>query len=1029
MIKMIAYVSVVFLLGVANAKSSGTKFRVRPVERRAQYNKNDFVLTHSDDGKSKSLPRFLVDIFETKGQIDVVALTILRMAMNKFLLAEFNAIYEPQSNQLESVGTEIFETSIIPPGKNGRMLEANKQGTELEMMVTLTFDNEPSPGYFELQEKLIEVMSNLTYFVTNLTSFGNEDLEDVTEAYRRELPTESPTQSPVDNTDASNGLENGVKQENQNRIASNVVAPTLVAATLIALIVYLVFRRKGRADAETPKSDLVYADAENDLFSMDRSLESSQSPPEVHSPPGDSVELFSMSADSSTVQGDSVFSGIDYSPTNTNKSTAKSLKSSLTNASASTVPVSNLHERSKLQANPKSMSMGAQNSLSAFSEEGYGLYDDEDDYSDIMSPKMADAPSLIKSDVSDDSPERLGATETGAPRPSRTDESSSTLEGTVIEQPTSILGQCFGGTADTSEPATSNHVLEDLAVLAWTRGTSPRDPTPTAMTDSAGAVKSRDPTPRVGETTTVSYNPFNCNPILGTDPAPKSDTPKSEASPTAYSARVTRKPAGDNPYAVNSTMKTPLKRNSVGLASTIAGSRTATVASPRSDGEEAPGTAASMSAKATSTVGGARRNTLSTCPPAVSSTMKTPLKRNSALATETPGSRTATVSSQWSATSQRSPAREDGKESPGTVASMSARAMGIIGDVFGNEANRERASTMDGGNKPDTPKSTSAPGSPIGAEDYGDNNNRLHTSGGEFNTSPQVSDHKSYSCLPFGRIVDRAPPPGDGAKKEDPPEGAYPYAGGRRHAGNNAGIDGSAMYQTNAMHPLDWSYRSADLQSVGDSTISEGDGTAMPRQFIFAVQKDARATLSPHGGDRSEASARTGATTKDTNGSSHASASRQLINDLVWLEKKIADVRQTSSSALGSSDLPPAIDTVDSLSYVSNDNDAFVSTSSHDDSEDYSNKNESVMSSIVCRDCYAPPGKLHIVIHSTKDGPAVHTVKEGSSLEGHIFPGDLIISVDDVDTRSYTAEQVMKMMASKSERERKITVLHFDEED
>jgi C-terminal processing protease CtpA/Prc len=69
------------------------------------------------------------------------------------------------------------------------------------------------------------------------------------------------------------------------------------------------------------------------------------------------------------------------------------------------------------------------------------------------------------------------------------------------------------------------------------------------------------------------------------------------------------------------------------------------------------------------------------------------------------------------------------------------------------------------------------------------------------------------------------------------------------------------------------------------------------------------------------------------------------------------------------------------------------------------------------------------VIHSTKDGPAVHTVKEGSSLEGHIFPGDLIISVDNVDTRSYTAEQVMKMMASKSDRERKITVLHFEEED
>ena len=66
------------------------------------------------------------------------------------------------------------------------------------------------------------------------------------------------------------------------------------------------------------------------------------------------------------------------------------------------------------------------------------------------------------------------------------------------------------------------------------------------------------------------------------------------------------------------------------------------------------------------------------------------------------------------------------------------------------------------------------------------------------------------------------------------------------------------------------------------------------------------------------------------------------------------------------------------------------------------------------------------MIHSTKDGPAIHTVKKDSSLEGHVFPGDLIISVDNVDTRSYTAEQVMKMMTARTKYERKITVLHFD---
>jgi len=55
-------------------------------------------------------------------------------------------------------------------------------------------------------------------------------------------------------------------------------------------------------------------------------------------------------------------------------------------------------------------------------------------------------------------------------------------------------------------------------------------------------------------------------------------------------------------------------------------------------------------------------------------------------------------------------------------------------------------------------------------------------------------------------------------------------------------------------------------------------------------------------------------------------------------------------------------------------------------------------------------------------------VKPSSSLEGHIFPGDLIISVDDADTRSFSAEQVMKLMTAKSRSERKITALHFDQE-
>lgn len=74
------------------------------------------------------------------------------------------------------------------------------------------------------------------------------------------------------------------------------------------------------------------------------------------------------------------------------------------------------------------------------------------------------------------------------------------------------------------------------------------------------------------------------------------------------------------------------------------------------------------------------------------------------------------------------------------------------------------------------------------------------------------------------------------------------------------------------------------------------------------------------------------------------------------------------------------------------------------------------------RDCVAPPGKLGVVIDTTKHGPVVHMVKEGSPLEHVIFPGDRILSIDEVDTRGMTASGVTRVMAKKIHHERTITV-------
>lgn len=53
----------------------------------------------------------------------------------------------------------------------------------------------------------------------------------------------------------------------------------------------------------------------------------------------------------------------------------------------------------------------------------------------------------------------------------------------------------------------------------------------------------------------------------------------------------------------------------------------------------------------------------------------------------------------------------------------------------------------------------------------------------------------------------------------------------------------------------------------------------------------------------------------------------------------------------------------------------------------------------------------------------MHSVKPTSPLEGLIFKGDLVIAVDDEDTREWSAHYLTKLVAKKSKFKRKITVL------
>ena len=78
-------------------------------------------------------------------------------------------------------------------------------------------------------------------------------------------------------------------------------------------------------------------------------------------------------------------------------------------------------------------------------------------------------------------------------------------------------------------------------------------------------------------------------------------------------------------------------------------------------------------------------------------------------------------------------------------------------------------------------------------------------------------------------------------------------------------------------------------------------------------------------------------------------------------------------------------------------------------------------------DVFAPAGPIGIVVDTTKHGPSVHSLKSTSPMLGLINPGDLIVGLDDTDTRGMTAATLTRLMARKStQKERKITLLATD---
>lgn len=82
---------------------------------------------------------------------------------------------------------------------------------------------------------------------------------------------------------------------------------------------------------------------------------------------------------------------------------------------------------------------------------------------------------------------------------------------------------------------------------------------------------------------------------------------------------------------------------------------------------------------------------------------------------------------------------------------------------------------------------------------------------------------------------------------------------------------------------------------------------------------------------------------------------------------------------------------------------------------------------LFSRQVLAPPGKLGIVIDTTLEGPVVHKVNPGSALEGMLSAGDIIVAIDDVDTRAMSASAITALMVKTANQERQLTVLSEEE--
>ena len=107
------------------------------------------------------------------------------------------------------------------------------------------------------------------------------------------------------------------------------------------------------------------------------------------------------------------------------------------------------------------------------------------------------------------------------------------------------------------------------------------------------------------------------------------------------------------------------------------------------------------------------------------------------------------------------------------------------------------------------------------------------------------------------------------------------------------------------------------------------------------------------------------------------------------------------------------------------ENDGAAAADNNDD-DDEEEVNAFSRRGMVTRQLQAPPGKLGIIIDTSLEGPVVHRVNENSPLFGKIFQGDIITSINNIDTRAMKASAITQIMMRTAHEPRVLTVASDD---